>query len=285
MKNIFHLIITAGLVSTFLVCCQSQEEKKQTESLYGKQIVAIGNSITAPKDSWAWITAQHFDMELTNLAVSGAQWTDYQGTTVDTNPKPVYDGVHTNNVISNQVYRFLQLIVPEGEIISEAEREKFHTSTPAPLTGLKTKNSTFDPTIVIISCGTNDSSNGKPIGDPSELDKPYQEADRKTLYGAINWAVSIIRKYSPDTEIVLLTPIQRSSHSQKLPMFVDAILLAGEKLNCPAINMYEESGITEAVEAKEHKYLYDGLHPNALGQQLMGEVVIKHLIDLYENKQ
>ena len=129
MKNIFHLIITAGLVSTLLVCCQSQEEKKQTESLYGKQIVAIGNSITAPKDSWAWITAQHFDMELTNLAVSGAQWTDYQGTTVDTNPKPVYDGVHTNNVISNQVYRFLQLIVPEGEIISEAEGEKFHTST------------------------------------------------------------------------------------------------------------------------------------------------------------
>lgn len=49
--------------------------------------------------------------------------------------------------------------------------------------------------------------------------------------------------------------------------------------------MYEESGITEAVEAKEHKYLYDGLHPNALGQQLMGEVVIKHLTDLYENKQ
>ena len=91
-------------------------------------MVAIGNSITAPKDSWAWITAQHFDMELTNLAVSGAQWTDYQGTTVDTNPKPVYDGVHTNNVISNQVYRFLQLIVPEGEIISEAEGEKFHTS-------------------------------------------------------------------------------------------------------------------------------------------------------------
>lgn len=100
-------------------------------------MVAIGNSITAPKDSWAWITAQHFDMELTNLAVSGAQWTDYQGTTVDTNPKPVYDGVHTNNVISNQVYRFLQLIVPEGEIISETEGEKFHTSTPAPLTGLK----------------------------------------------------------------------------------------------------------------------------------------------------
>ena len=97
MKNIFHLIITAGLVSILLVCCQSQEGKKQTESLYGKQIVAIGNSITAPKDSWAWITAQHFDMELTNLAVSGAQWTDYQGTTVDTNQKPVYDGVHTNN--------------------------------------------------------------------------------------------------------------------------------------------------------------------------------------------
>ena len=124
MKNIFHLIITAGLVSMLLVCCQP---------LYGKQMVAIGNSITAPKDSWAWITAQHFDMELTNLAVSGAQWTDYQGTTVDTNPKPVYDGVHTNNVISNQVYRFLQLIIPEGEIISEAEGEKFHTSTPAPL--------------------------------------------------------------------------------------------------------------------------------------------------------
>ena len=35
MKNIFHLIITAGLVSMLLVCCQP---------LYGKQMVAIGNS-------------------------------------------------------------------------------------------------------------------------------------------------------------------------------------------------------------------------------------------------
>ena len=34
-------------------------------------------------------------------------------------------------------------------------------------------------------------------------------------------------------------------------MFVDAILLAGEKLNCPAINMYEESGITEKAPDKE----------------------------------
>ena len=38
----------------------------------------------------------------------------------------------------------------------------------------------------------------------------------------------------------------------KLPMFVDAILLAGEKLNCPAINMYEESENTQDEEAKEH---------------------------------
>ena len=166
MKNIFHLIITAGLVSILLVCCQP---------LYGKQMVAIGNSITAPKDSWAWITAQHFDMELTNLAVSGAQWTDYQGTTVDTNPKPVYDGVHTNNVISNQVYRFLQLIVPEGEIISETEGEKFHTSTHAPLTGLKTKNSTFAPAIVIISCGTNDKAYRRSIGTGQALPRGRQK--------------------------------------------------------------------------------------------------------------
>ena len=81
------------------------------------------------------------------------------------------------------------------------------------------------------------------------------------------------------------TPIPAYSHSQTLPRCVYANLLAGEKLICPAINRYEESGITEAVEAKEHKYLYDGLHPNALGQQLMGEVVIKHLTELYENKQ
>ena len=93
-------------------------------------MVAIGNSITAPKDSWAWITAQHFDMELTNLAVSGAQWTDYQGTTVDTNPKPVYDGVHTNNVISNHFCTFatshllgVSYVTPKYK---RSERERRH---------------------------------------------------------------------------------------------------------------------------------------------------------------
>ena len=242
-------------------------------------MVAMGNSITAPKDSWAWVTAQYFDMELTNLAVSGATWTDTPQTTVDTDPAPVYD----NNVISNQVFRFLQMSVPEGTVIPETEGEAFHNDTPSPLTGIKNSDSTFDPFIVIISCGTNDSG-GRTIGDIAELGKPYQEADRETLYGAINWAVSVIRKYAPGIRIVLLTPIQRAPLPERLPLFVDAILSAGEKLNCPVINMYEESGITTEDETQGHKYLYDGLHPTAEGSQLMGNTVIRHLEALYREK-
>lgn len=283
MKGLYHATLI-GIFSTLLLCCQSQEGSA-TESivtLSGKQMVAMGNSITAPQNSWAWVTAQYFDMELTNFAVSGAQWTERPQTTIDTNPKPVYD-YNINNVISNQVFRFLQMIVPEGEVIPETDGKTFHNDTPSPLTGLRPADSSFDPFIIIISCGTND-SNERELGDISELDKPYQEANRETLYGAIHWTVSVIRKYCPDTQIVLLTPIQRSPCPPRLPQFVEAIQLAGEKLGCPTINMYDESGIIEEEEAQGHKYLYDGLHPTAEGSQLMGNTVILHLKTLYNVK-
>ena len=114
MKTLLR-ITSITILSTILLCCKSQNEKIPGNSLplSGQQMVAMGNSITAPKDSWAWVTAQYFDMELTNLAVSGATWTDTPQTTVDTDPAPVYD----NNVISNQVFRFLQMSVPEGTVI------------------------------------------------------------------------------------------------------------------------------------------------------------------------
>lgn len=280
MQHIVFFII--GTLTPVLSGCQTQdnEEPASSISLYGKQLVAMGNSITAPSNSWAWVTAQHFGMELTNLAVSAARWIDYPQTAVDTNASPIYDGDNSNNVISNQVFRLLQMVVPEGTVIPETEGEPFHSDTPAPLVGHKQAGSDFDPFLVIISCGTNDSGNGV-IGDISELEKPYNEANRETLYGAINWAVSAIRKYCPDTQIMLLTPIQRAPLPPRLPLFVEAIQRAGEKLGCPTIDMYNESGITTEVETQGHKYLYDGLHPNAEGSRLMGNTVIRHLETLY----
>lgn len=285
MKALFLTILT-GLCTLTLVMagCQKEKQTVPAVSLTGKQLVALGNSITAPSDSWAWVTAQHFGMNLTNLAVSGAHWIDYPLTEIDTNATPIYDGDHTNNVISNQVFRLLQMVVPEGEIIPEADGKPFHSNTPSPLTGLRKADSTFDPFLVIISCGTNDSGNGI-IGDISELDKPYNEADRECLYGAIDWAVTVIRKYCPEAQIILLTPIQRAPMVDRLPLFVEAIQLAGEKLGCPTIDMYNESGITEAEESQGHKYLYDGLHPNAEGSRLMGNTVIRHLEALYPAEQ
>lgn len=255
MRALRHIVFfIIGTLTPVLSGCQTQdnEEPASSISLYGKQLVAMGNSITAPSNSWAWVTAQHFGMSLTNLAVSSACWIDYPGTAVDTNPQPVYDGDHTNNVISNQVFRLLQMVVPEGTVIPETEGEPFHNDTPSPLVGHKQADSDFDPFLVIISCGTNDSGNGV-IGDISELEKPYNEANRQTLYGAINWAVSVIRKYCPDTQVMLLTPIQRAPTVTRLPLFVEAIQQAGEKLGCPTIDMYNESGITTEVESQEHK--------------------------------
>lgn len=283
MRALQHIVFfIIGTLTPVLSGCQTQdnEEPASSISLYGKQLVAMGNSITAPSNSWAWVTAQHFGMELTNLAVSAARWIDYPQTAVDTNASPIYDGDNSNNVISNQVFRLLQMVVPEGTVIPETEGEPFHSDTPAPLVGHKQAGSDFDPFLVIISCGTNDSGNGV-IGDISELEKPYNEANRETLYGAINWAVSAIRKYCPDTQIMLLTPIQRAPLPPRLPLFVEAIQRAGEKLGCPTIDMYNESGITTEVETQGHKYLYDGLHPNAEGSRLMGNTVIRHLETLY----
>lgn len=84
---------------------------------------------------------------------------------------------------------------------------------------------------------------------------------------------------------MLLTPIQRAPLPPRLPLFVEAIQRAGEKLGCPTIDMYNESGITTEVETQGHKYLYDGLHPNAEGSRLMGATVIRHLESLYPTEK
>ena len=93
--------------------------------------------------------------------------------------------------------------------------------------------------------------------------------------------INVIRTHCPNARIVILAPIQRAADRVSLWNYVKNELEAANHFACPAINMFQDVGIMQEIEAVEHKYLSDGLHPNADGKKLMGAIISSKLLGIY----
>lgn len=257
----------------------------RTPWLVGKTYISMGDSITAPSDSYAKIVSDNFGMTWHNLGVSGCHWVNYDTTKVDFSDNPVHSELqpeHSMNVIQNQVYRLLQMITPIDHIVPEIDVEtEFYSDYSYPVMGSGVLDAS-EIDLVTIACGVNDCSNNKPIGSLIEVDTvSYKELDRKTLWSAMKWAINVIRTHCPNARIVILAPIQRAADRVSLWNYVKNELEAANHFACPAINMFQDVGIMQEIEAVEHKYLSDGLHPNADGKKLMGAIISSKLLGIY----
>lgn len=258
---------------------------KPSLSFKGKTYLSLGDSITAPSDSYASIIANNFDLVWHNFGVSGCHWTNYDGTKVDFSQNPIHSELSNQNymnVIQNQVYRVLQKITGTSDIVPEISAStEFYTDYSYPVYGTNEINAE-DVYLVTIACGTNDCSNSKPIGDyESVANVPYTELDKKTMWSAIKWAVIVLRKYLPNANIVIFAPIQRANNSNLLD-YVNAEIEASVRFACSCVNMFNEIGIMQEIEAVEHRYLSDGLHPNAAGKSLMGGILSSKLLTWFQ---
>ena len=258
---------------------------KPSLSFNGKTYLSLGDSITVPNDSYAEIIADNFNLVWYNFGVNGCHFTNYDSTKVDFSINPTHPELserNSMNVIQNQVYRVLQKITNTSDIVPEiSESTEFYTNYSYPIYGTNEINAE-DVYLVTIACGTNDCSNSKPIGDYKTVENTkYYNLDKKTMWSAIKWAVTVLRKYLPNANIVILAPIQRSRNSNLLE-YVNAEVEASVRFSCQCVNMFNEIGIMGEIESMEYRYLSDGLHPNKKGKKLMGSILSSKMLTWFQ---
>lgn len=171
---------------------------------------------------------------------------------------------------------------------------------------------------IIVFMGTNDFNSGVPVGEWfSEGEEEVMAArgemkkmetrkrrrpvmDNSTYKGRINIGISELKKLFPDRQIVLLTPLHRStaafndknvqpdeSYQNKcgeyFDAYVQAVREAGSIWSVPVIDLNAISGMNPMVDEQLvyfHDPSYDRLHPSTEGQKRMARTLYYQLLTL-----
>jgi len=171
---------------------------------------------------------------------------------------------------------------------------------------------------IIVFMGTNDFNSGVPVGEWfSEGEEEVMAArgemkkmetrkrrrpvmDNSTYKGRINIGISELKRLFPDRQIVLLTPLHRStaafndknvqpdeSYQNKcgeyFDAYVQAVREAGPIWSVPVIDLNAISGMNPMVDEQLvyfHDPSYDRLHPSTEGQKRMACTLYYQLLTL-----
>lgn len=117
-----------------------------------------------------------------------------------------------------------------------------------------------------------------------------------TVYGGVwNYFNSLIEKY-PNTPIIYITSTPREYSygvDGQFTALVDAFIKTAENFSIPVLDLYRTSGLRPWNATNNATYFScssapngDGVHPNALGQELMAKKILEfaktHLIGLWD---
>lgn len=252
----------------------------------GGDFLVLGDSITADVNGWTKYVTNTYGLSLTNIAVAGSVWCSYPPFRVDLSGSFTDD--HGLNNIENQMYRFLQMITPEGEVVPELSEDMTYVdgySYPILGTGELDRDNIK---LIGISCGGNDNNLSYQDGDLNTIcnQSDIRAVDRSTMRGVIRWACVLLQYYCPNARIFMLTPIPngRSNASMALERVGNNIKTVAYRLGVNVIDM-QYCGVSSAVAGmtripgtnNESRYFRDGLHVNGFGQKLMGNYVCSML--------
>lgn len=175
-----------------------------------------------------------------------------------------------------------------------------------------------DVDAIIVFIGTNDFNASVPIGDWFEetqeevmaarsAEKQLEMRKRRqpvmcdsTYRGRINKGILRMKQLFPDKQIVLLTPLHRStaefnsrnvqpdeSYANRCGEYIDAYINsvkeAGNLWAVPVIDLNSVSGLNPMVEEQLfyfHDPSYDRLHPSTSGQKRMARTLMQQLLTL-----
>ena len=138
--------------------------------------------------------------------------------------------------------------------------------------------------IVVVSAGANDGSASLGNYDTAMAKTTLASLDRSLLYEAIRWAMWTIRSNYPNAVCFAATPIHRAS-SEPINNLNTAIIKMANRYNFIVIDATNESGIVKDFEVvgAQGRYLYDGLHPDVNGQQLMADLYSSVILNYFNH--
>lgn len=241
-----------------------------------------GDSITAGQQ-WSWHVYNELGMKShSNVAVGSSVWYkrtfDVAGTTVTTQDysDPDFAGISdgwepTDDPAEMQRRANNCAVVHIQRFLAEVKSGSFPT-----------------PDIFAFAMGTNDLEEF--IGDPEKALSGKQLSDNAdidlfTEAGAARWCIQTIQENFPQCRIFLLTPIQTATpeHNRKVEKTIACLRRICQGLSVQVIDTYSGCGICEKFEVigGRGRYLKDGLHPGADGQQLEGAFAAKEIRNNY----
>lgn len=171
---------------------------------------------------------------------------------------------------------------------------------------------------ILVFMGTNDFNHGVPIGEwfaetteqvyaaqgkPKQLEtrrKRELVMDDATFRGRINKGMASLKRLFPDKQIVLLTPLHRSSAQfsdknvqpaecyqnwcgEYIDAYIQAVKEAGNLWGVPVIDLNAVSGLNPMVKEQAVYFtdpVKDLLHPSTKGQERMAHTLVYQLMAL-----
>ena len=126
-----------------------------------------------------------------------------------------------------------------------------------------------DADLIIVFGGVNDYGHGSaPIGNKDDR-TPY------TFYGACHCIINALLDKYPGKQIVFMTHVHyqaealKNRHDQIFKRYVNIIREVCYDYAIPVCDIYANSGIIPALESQRPIYIPDGVHPNALGHEVI----------------
>lgn len=145
--------------------------------------------------------------------------------------------------------------------------------------------------IVTVEYGTNDFHLGYALGNDADT-------TATTIKGSVNYVTKKLLEVYPNLKIVFLTPTYRgmfttaedglnsddypNTKSIYLKEYAEAIQVACSLNHIQCIDLYHNSGINRYTESL---YLSDGLHPTAVGGEIIADAIVRGLTCLPYNTE
>ncbi len=149
-----------------------------------------------------------------------------------------------------------------------------------------------DSDLIVVFMGTNDYGHETPLGSPSDTTDV-------SFYGALNVIIPGIQAQHPDSQLVFVTPLHRygfgsskilgtqftydhiaNGRGHTLSDYVDAIKAVCAKYSVPIIDLYKEYPVDPSDSADRVAYMPDGLHPNAIGHEMIADLICRGLLTI-----
>lgn len=314
LKRIVASTIVCVLIGIMLIGCGRQSnnagiskepsEEFDAPSLYDKVVYVLGDSIPYLSGSWVDSLAKKTGAEkVVNCSRAGATWAWRES----------YESYWTSELLTKEI---VPIVSQDGKTISFDANEKM-TNGNIPINN---SNYTYinnevafmqrliqegydEPDVIIISCGINDTASYTEVYSDELFEKKFytdrdslDDSVKKTLGGGLRANLEALKSLYPNAIIIVSTPIQ-SAYAYLRPYIPNTCMWIekmAEYYSIPVIDAYSESGILAEFEkgwesnsytgdGTEGKYLFDGLHPNSDGYQLLSDYFSRQINKICRN--